>query len=30
MRWHPSVNISVVRADVHKYLLQRYTQKLFN
>uniref|UniRef100_A0A3B4U1U9 Glutathione peroxidase n=2 Tax=Seriola dumerili TaxID=41447 RepID=A0A3B4U1U9_SERDU len=30
MRWHPSVNISEVRADIHKYLLQRYTQDFFN
>lgn len=30
MRWHPTVNISEVRADIHKYLLQRYTQDLFN
>ncbi|XP_029368281.1 glutathione peroxidase 3 isoform X2 [Echeneis naucrates] len=30
MRWHPSVNVSEVRADIHKYLLQRYTQDLFD
>uniref|UniRef100_A0AAQ6IT80 glutathione peroxidase n=1 Tax=Anabas testudineus TaxID=64144 RepID=A0AAQ6IT80_ANATE len=30
MRWHPSVNISEIRADIHKYLLQLYTQEAFN
>lgn len=30
MRWHPSVNISGVRADIRKYLLQLYTQDVFN
>lgn len=29
MRWHPSVNVSAVRADINKYL-QRYTQEYFN
>lgn len=28
MRWHPHVNVSEVRADIHKYLLQLYTQSL--
>uniref|UniRef100_A0A3P8WFD6 Glutathione peroxidase n=2 Tax=Cynoglossus semilaevis TaxID=244447 RepID=A0A3P8WFD6_CYNSE len=28
MRWHPSVEISMVRADINKYLLQRYTEKV--
>ncbi|KAK2903959.1 hypothetical protein Q8A73_010616 [Channa argus] len=30
MRWHPSVNISEVQADIRKYLLQLYTQNMFN
>lgn len=30
MRWHPSVNISEVRADIRRYLLQLYTQDIFN
>lgn len=30
MRWHPSVNISEVRADIHKYLLQLYAQDIFS
>uniref|UniRef100_A0AAQ6A6P8 glutathione peroxidase n=1 Tax=Amphiprion ocellaris TaxID=80972 RepID=A0AAQ6A6P8_AMPOC len=30
MRWHPCVAISEVRADVRKYLLQLYTQDVFN
>lgn len=30
MRWHPSINISEVRADIRKYLLQLYTQAVFN
>lgn len=30
MRWHPSVNISLVRVEIHRYLLQRYTQDFFN
>lgn len=29
-RWHPSVNISGVKADIRKYLLQLYTQEMFN
>lgn len=30
MRWHPCVATSEVRADVRKYLLQLYTQDVFN
>lgn len=30
MRWHPSVNISEVRADIRKYLLQLYTQDIYS
>lgn len=26
MRWHPSINISEIRADIRKYLRQRSTQ----
>uniref|UniRef100_A0A3Q3LSX3 Glutathione peroxidase n=2 Tax=Mastacembelus armatus TaxID=205130 RepID=A0A3Q3LSX3_9TELE len=30
MRWHPSINISVVRADIRKYMLQLYPPDIFN
>lgn len=30
MRWHPSVTVAEVRASIHKYLLQLYTQEVFN
>jgi len=30
MRWHPSVSVSVVRADIRKQLLQMFTQQVFN
>lgn len=30
MRWHPSVNVSTVRADIRSYLLKLYTQQVFN
>lgn len=30
MRWHPRVNVSEVRADIRRYLLQLYTQNVFN
>ncbi|CAN9514823.1 unnamed protein product [Ophioblennius macclurei] len=29
-RWHPSINVSEVREDIRKYLLQLYTQDIFN
>uniref|UniRef100_A0AAQ4R112 Glutathione peroxidase n=1 Tax=Gasterosteus aculeatus aculeatus TaxID=481459 RepID=A0AAQ4R112_GASAC len=28
MRWHPSVSVSEVKADIHKHLIQLYTQQL--
>lgn len=30
MRWYPAVKISEVRADIQRYLLQQYTQDVFN
>uniref|UniRef100_A0A671TZW4 Glutathione peroxidase n=2 Tax=Sparus aurata TaxID=8175 RepID=A0A671TZW4_SPAAU len=30
MRWHPSVNISEIRADIRRYLLKLYTQDILN
>ncbi|KAI3351250.1 hypothetical protein L3Q82_005799 [Scortum barcoo] len=30
MRWHPRVNISEVRAGIRKYLLELYTQDIFD
>ncbi|CAJ1058154.1 glutathione peroxidase 3 isoform X1 [Xyrichtys novacula] len=30
MRWHPSINISTIRDDIRKYLLDLLTQDVFN
>lgn len=30
MRWHPSINVSEIQADIRKYLLQLYTQEIFS
>lgn len=30
MRWHPSVNISVVKAELRRYLLELYTKDIFD
>uniref|UniRef100_A0A3Q2XJJ8 Glutathione peroxidase n=2 Tax=Hippocampus comes TaxID=109280 RepID=A0A3Q2XJJ8_HIPCM len=30
MRWHPAVSVSEVRAGIRKYLLQHYTEEVFN
>lgn len=30
MRWHPSVEVPVVRADIRRYLLDLYTKDIFN
>uniref|UniRef100_A0A8C5HXU9 Glutathione peroxidase n=2 Tax=Gouania willdenowi TaxID=441366 RepID=A0A8C5HXU9_GOUWI len=29
-RWHPSVNVSTIRAEIRKYLLQMYTHDMFH
>ncbi|KAM3613332.1 uncharacterized protein V6R79_024395 [Siganus canaliculatus] len=29
MRWHPTVNISVIRADIRRYLLEQLAQQEF-
>lgn len=30
MRWHPSINILTVKVDIRRYLLNLYTQDIFN
>uniref|UniRef100_A0AAZ1XI71 Glutathione peroxidase n=1 Tax=Oreochromis aureus TaxID=47969 RepID=A0AAZ1XI71_OREAU len=30
MRWHPTIKVSVVRADVRRYLLEQYAKDVFN
>lgn len=30
LRWHPSVNISDVQVDLHRYLLRLYTKEIFD